>query len=85
MRLDTKTDRLADCRLQCEFDFDINLSHQTILILDICILLCERDQGEGVLRLHNITIVGFYYLFNCATCFLFYLFIFWPYATTCLI
>jgi hypothetical protein len=27
------------------------------------------DQGESVFRLRNFNIVGFYYLFNCATCF----------------
>jgi hypothetical protein len=26
-------------------------------------------QGESVFRLRNFNIVGFYYLFNCATCF----------------
>jgi hypothetical protein len=28
-----------------------------------------QDQGEGVFRLRNVNIVGFYYLFNCATSF----------------
>jgi hypothetical protein len=31
------------------------------------LILC--DQGESVFVLHNINIAGFYYLFNCATCF----------------
>jgi hypothetical protein len=26
-------------------------------------------QGKSVFRLHNVNIVGFYYLFNCAKCF----------------
>jgi hypothetical protein len=24
-----------------------------------------KDYGEGVFRLRNVTVVGFYYLFNC--------------------
>jgi hypothetical protein len=39
-----------------------------VLILGACILLRVWDQGESVFRLHNVNIVGFYYLFNCATC-----------------
>jgi hypothetical protein len=27
------------------------------------------DQDEGIFRLRNVNILGFYYLFNCATCF----------------
>jgi hypothetical protein len=40
-----------------------------ILILGVCILLRVLDQGESVFLLRNFNIVGFYYLFNCATCF----------------
>jgi hypothetical protein len=28
-----------------------------------------EGQSESVFRLHNVNIVDFYYLFNCATCF----------------
>jgi hypothetical protein len=40
-----------------------------ILILGISILLRVCEQGESVFRLRNVNVVGFYYLFNCATCF----------------
>jgi hypothetical protein len=40
-----------------------------LLILGVCILLHVWDRGENVSRLLNFNIIGFYYLFNCATCF----------------
>jgi hypothetical protein len=42
---------------------------EKMLILGVCILLHVWYQGESVFRLRNFNIVGFYYLFNCATCF----------------
>jgi hypothetical protein len=42
---------------------------RTILILGVCILLRVWDQDEGVFCLRYVNIIGFYYLFNCATCF----------------
>jgi hypothetical protein len=44
---------------------DMKIGDTLILIWSVCILL----QGEGVFHLHNVNIVDFYYLFNCATCF----------------
>jgi hypothetical protein len=49
-------------------NFKKNIVDRT-LILGVCILLRVWDQGESVFRVHNFNIVGFYYLFNCATCF----------------
>jgi hypothetical protein len=40
-----------------------------VLILGVCILLRVWDRGESVFCLRNFNIVGFYYLFNCATYF----------------
>jgi hypothetical protein len=44
-------------------------TYSRVLILGVCILLRVWDQGDSVFRLRNFNIVGFYYLFNCATCF----------------
>jgi hypothetical protein len=40
------------------------LANLFLFFLTLCL-----HQGESVFRLYNVSIVDFYYLFNCATCF----------------
>jgi hypothetical protein len=51
------------------YDNNCILAAVTCCYFGVCILLCVWDQGEGIFRLRNVNIVGFYYLFKCATCF----------------
>jgi hypothetical protein len=38
-------------------------------LLNVPARRADKSQGESVFRLRNFNVVGFYYLFNCATCF----------------